>query len=41
MDSMYRSERAEEVKTLCHPQIRVALVAERIELRSFRDLQVA
>jgi predicted glycoside hydrolase/deacetylase ChbG (UPF0249 family) len=38
MDSTYCSERAEEVKTLCHPQVRAALVAERIELRSFRDL---
>jgi chitin disaccharide deacetylase len=37
MDSMYRNERAQEVKTLCHPQIRSALVAEGIELRSFRN----
>ena len=40
IDSMYRNERAEEVKTLCHPQIRAALAAERIELRSFRDRRV-
>ncbi len=41
VDSMYRHERAEEVKTLCHPQVRAALVAEGIKLRSFRDLPVA
>jgi predicted glycoside hydrolase/deacetylase ChbG (UPF0249 family) len=40
-DSMYCHERAEEVRTLCHPQVRAALVAEGIELRSFRDLSVA
>jgi predicted glycoside hydrolase/deacetylase ChbG (UPF0249 family) len=40
MNSMYCHERAEEVKTLCHPQVRAALAAEGIELRSFQDLPV-
>ena len=35
---MYRKERAEEVKTLCDPQVRAAIVAEGIELCSFRDI---
>jgi predicted glycoside hydrolase/deacetylase ChbG (UPF0249 family) len=38
VDSMYRGERADEVKTLCDPRVRAALDAEGIELGSFRDL---
>jgi predicted glycoside hydrolase/deacetylase ChbG (UPF0249 family) len=36
--SMYRGERADEVKTLCDPRIQAALDAEGIELVSFSDL---
>jgi predicted glycoside hydrolase/deacetylase ChbG (UPF0249 family) len=35
LDTMYSSERAEEVKVLCDPRVRASLVAMRIELRSF------
>jgi predicted glycoside hydrolase/deacetylase ChbG (UPF0249 family) len=35
--AMYRNERAKEIKTLCHPQIRTALAAFGIRLCSFRD----
>lgn len=38
MDSTYRRQRTEELRALCHPCVREALVAEGIELRSFRDL---
>jgi chitin disaccharide deacetylase len=38
LDSMYRSERATEIETLCDPRIRSALAANGIELRSFGDL---
>ena len=38
VDSMYRSERAQEVPVLCDPRIREALTKEGIELRSFRDV---
>lgn len=38
IDSMYRWERAEEVKSLCDPRARETLAAGRIELRSFGDL---
>ncbi len=34
-DSMYLRERSQEVKTLCHPQVRAALAVGAIELRSF------
>jgi chitin disaccharide deacetylase len=37
LDTMYRSERIEEMKVLCHPRIRAAISAMKIELRSFRD----
>jgi len=37
VDSMYRIERTDELKTLCDPRIRETLVAEGIKLRSFRD----
>jgi predicted glycoside hydrolase/deacetylase ChbG (UPF0249 family) len=40
-ESMYRQERATEVKTLCHPQIRAALAAQGIRLCSFGDLPAA
>jgi predicted glycoside hydrolase/deacetylase ChbG (UPF0249 family) len=35
LDTMYSSERAEEVKVLCDPRVRTSLMAMRIELRSF------
>jgi predicted glycoside hydrolase/deacetylase ChbG (UPF0249 family) len=38
LDSMYRDERAVEVRTLCDPRIREALATEQIELRSFGNL---
>ena len=38
LDTMYCSERAEEVKVLCDPQIRTSLVAMGIELCSFLTL---
>jgi len=38
VDSMYRTERAHEVQTLCDLRIREALAKEGIELRSFRDV---
>ena len=37
LTSMYRSERAREVKTLCHPDVREALRDFQIRLRSFHD----
>jgi predicted glycoside hydrolase/deacetylase ChbG (UPF0249 family) len=37
-DSMYRTERVEELQTLCDPRIRGKLGAERIELCSYHDL---
>ncbi len=37
LDSMYNNERAEEVQTLCDPQVRAAVIAEGIELRSFHN----
>jgi predicted glycoside hydrolase/deacetylase ChbG (UPF0249 family) len=36
--SMYGSERAQEVLTLCDPRVRAALTVQRIELRSFASL---
>jgi predicted glycoside hydrolase/deacetylase ChbG (UPF0249 family) len=38
VDSMYRTERAREVQTLCDPRIGETLTKEGIELRSFRDV---
>jgi predicted glycoside hydrolase/deacetylase ChbG (UPF0249 family) len=38
LTSAYRTERAEEVKTLCHPQVRAALAAGGIRLGSFHDV---
>lgn len=37
LDSMYRSERAQEVAALCDSRVLALLEAERIELRSFHD----
>lgn len=37
LDSMYRSEREAEVKVLCDPRVRAAIVAEGIELCSFDE----
>ena len=34
LDVMYSSERSEEVRTLCDPQVQAAITAEGIELRS-------
>lgn len=39
LDTMYRRERAEEVKVLCDPNVRAAIATLRIELRSFRDFK--
>ena len=36
--SMYRDERTEELKTLCNSQVRAAIAAEGIELRSFHSI---
>jgi predicted glycoside hydrolase/deacetylase ChbG (UPF0249 family) len=38
LNTMYRAERAEEVKVLCHPQVRACIAAMGIELCSFLDL---
>jgi predicted glycoside hydrolase/deacetylase ChbG (UPF0249 family) len=35
LETMYRSERIQEVKTLCDPRVRSALASEGIELISF------
>ena len=40
VDSMYRSERAEEVKVLCDPRVRETIARERIQLCSFATLPV-
>jgi predicted glycoside hydrolase/deacetylase ChbG (UPF0249 family) len=36
LDSMYSSERAEELKVLCDPRVRAAITKEGIELCSFQ-----
>lgn len=38
LDTMYCSERAEEVKVLCDPRVRISIVTMGIELRSFLTL---
>jgi predicted glycoside hydrolase/deacetylase ChbG (UPF0249 family) len=38
LDSMYLDERKLEVKTLCDPRVRAAIVLNGIELRSYHDL---
>ena len=38
VDSMYRWERADEVKTLCDPRLPEALAAGEIQLRSFQNV---
>jgi predicted glycoside hydrolase/deacetylase ChbG (UPF0249 family) len=38
LDTMYRQERLEELKVLCDPRVRAAVMALGIELRSFADL---
>ena len=35
LDTMYRSERTQEVRALCDPRVRAAILAQRIELCSF------
>ena len=40
LDTMYCSERVEEVKALCDPRVRTSLVAMGIELCSFQNLPV-
>jgi predicted glycoside hydrolase/deacetylase ChbG (UPF0249 family) len=37
-DSVYMNERTQEVQALCDARVRAALIAEDIELRSFRDI---
>lgn len=41
LETMYRTERAEEVKVLCDPRVRASLSAMGIELCSFRDCPAA
>ncbi len=41
LDSMYLSERAQEVKTLCDPRVRAAMADLRINLCSFHDVTVS
>jgi len=38
LDSVYRTERMQEVKVLCHPQVRAALQANGVALCSFADV---
>lgn len=38
LTSMYRRERAREVRTLCHPRVREALRDAHVHLRSFNDI---
>ena len=38
LDTMYRQERLEELRVLCHPRVRAAITAMSIELRSFANL---
>jgi predicted glycoside hydrolase/deacetylase ChbG (UPF0249 family) len=38
LDSMYKAERALEVKTLCDPRVRAALADNGIQLRSFASI---
>ena len=38
LDSVYRTERMQEVEVLCHPQVRAALESNGITLCSFADL---
>jgi len=39
LDSVYLREREQEVKVLCHPDLKGSLAAAGVELRSFRDLR--
>ena len=38
LDSVYRTERLQEVKVLCDPQVRKAVESNAIELCSFHNL---
>ena len=38
LDTTYRSERTQEVKALCDPRVRAAILAEGIELCSFGNV---
>ena len=40
LDTMYASERVQEVQVLCHPRIRMALSRLNIQLRSFGEVVV-
>lgn len=40
IDSMYRNERVQEVRVLCDPRVRAAIVAQGIKLCSFRSVLV-
>jgi predicted glycoside hydrolase/deacetylase ChbG (UPF0249 family) len=39
LDSVYTAEREQELSVLCNPEVRQALSRERVQLRSFYDLQ--
>ena len=39
LETVYRSERAEEVRTLCDEQVRTTLAAQQIQLCSFHDIK--
>lgn len=41
LDTMYRRERADEVRALCAPEVRDVLIARGIELVSFKDISFA
>jgi chitin disaccharide deacetylase len=38
LNSLYRNERVEEMKVLCHPKVQAAIAAMGIQLRSFSNL---
>ena len=41
LETMYRAERAQEVKVLCDPRVRAAITSAGIELCSFREINKA
>jgi predicted glycoside hydrolase/deacetylase ChbG (UPF0249 family) len=40
LNTMYSTERAQELQVLCDPSIREAIMAEGIELRSFTNIDI-
>ncbi len=38
LDTMYRAERAEELRALCDPRVRAAISSSGVQLCSFREL---